>query len=503
MNRARRRPSAPPAEKPAEKPARNRTRNRRRTRGGETVTGHPGATTEQAEPADDDGRRRRGGIALRRAPSSPSPAQGRGRERRLAEVHLRRMVKPERRTRGDVLAAAAIAAVVAIAAALIWWTSDARATISRPAATPAPTLPSAKAVPSSLRQLWTAPSPKTTTPLVVAGNVVTGDGREVEGRDPATGNTRWTYARDLELCGVTYVYDYAVAVYPDVRGCGQVSTIDAKTGERGPSRTAYADPEVRLSSDGTTVLSAGDSRLEQWRSDMVRMLSYGSLDARIKPGTPASPICRLVSAEASSTAVSVLEACPKQDDLRLTLLRPADEEDTPDQKYVPQPGVVDDSGARVVAVSDTTTAVYVPAPKPTVNIVDETGATVASTLLPKPPSPGATMSRAGDLITWWTGDSVMVFSANGLRYRYTVSAAGSNIPLGPATMMAGRLLVPVTGGYDVFDPASGNGVEHIPVLGAPPTRSVGGLPASSAAVVPAVAGSTILEQRGDELVALG
>ena len=413
------------------------------------------------------------------------------------------MVKPERRTRGDVLAAAAIAAVVAIAAALIWWTSDTRATISRAAATPAPTLPSAKAVPSSLRQLWTAPSPKTTMPLVVAGNVVTGDGREVEGRDPATGNTRWTYARDLELCGVTYVYDYAVAVYPDVRGCGQVSTIDANTGERGPSRTAYADPEVRLSSDGTTVLSAGDTRLEQWRSDMVRMLSYGSLDARIKPGTPASPICRLVSAEASSTAVSVLEACPKQDDLRLTLLRPADEEDTPNQKYVPQPGVVDDSGARVVAVSDTTTAVYVPAPKPTVNIVDETGATVASTLLPKPPSPGATMSRAGDLITWWTGDSVMVFSANGLRYRYTVSAAGSNIPLGPATMLAGRLLVPVTGGYDVFDPATGNGVEHIPVLGAPPTRSVGGLPASSAAVVPAVAGSTILEQRGDELVALG
>ena len=42
-----------PADKPPEKPARNRTRNRRRTRGGETVNGHPGATTEQAEPADD------------------------------------------------------------------------------------------------------------------------------------------------------------------------------------------------------------------------------------------------------------------------------------------------------------------------------------------------------------------------------------------------------------------------------------------------------------------
>lgn len=403
------------------------------------------------------------------------------------------MVKPERRTRADLVAAMAIVAVVAVAAALIWWTSDARATLSRPAATSVPSLTPAAAVPSTLRQLWATPSPKTTGPLVVGGSVVTGDGHEVDGRDPATGKTLWSYSRDLELCGVSWVYQYAVAVYPDARGCGQVSTIDAKTGMRGSSRSAYADPQVTLSADGTTVLSAGDTRLEMWRSDMVRMLSYGALDARIKPGVPTSPLCRMVSAAASSSAVSVLEACPKQADLRLTLLRPADEEDQPDLKYVPQEGVADGSGARVIAVSDTTTAVYVPTPKPTVNIVDETGATVASTPLSKPPSDDATMSRAGDLITWWTGDSVMVFSANGLRYLYTVAPSGTNIPLGPATVMAGRLMVPVTGGYDVFDPQSGHGDRHIPV----------DRPQVSAAVVPAVAGSTVLEQRGDEVVALG
>lgn len=392
-----------------------------------------------------------------------------------------------------MVAAVAIAAAVALVAALIWWTSDARATNSRPAANPVPNLTPAKAVPETLRELWTAPSPKTTLPLVVAGAVVTGNGSDVEGRDPATGTALWSYARDVELCGVSWVYQYAVAVYPDVRGCGQVSTIDAKTGMRGPARTAYADPEVRLSSDGTTVLSAGDSRLEMWRSDMVRMLSYGSLDAKIKPGTPASPLCRLVSTAASSTAVSVLESCPSQADLRLTLLRPSDEEDTPELKYVPQPGVTDESGAVVVAVSDTTTAVYVPTPKPVVNIVDETGATVASTLLSKPPSPEATVSRAGDLITWWTGEDLMVFSANGLRYKFTIAPAGKNIPLGPATVMAGKLLVPVTDGYDVFDAATGKGERHMPLQ----------RPPSSAAVVPAVAGSTLLEQRGDTLVALG
>ncbi|BBY43682.1 hypothetical protein A5765_03245 [Mycolicibacterium celeriflavum] len=403
------------------------------------------------------------------------------------------MVKPERRTRTDVLVALAIAVVVAVTAGLVWWTSDARATISRPAAAPVPPLTPAKAVPQSVRQLWTAPSGRTTRPLVVGGAVVTGDGSTVQGRDPATGDTLWSYSRDLELCGVSYVYQYAVAVYPDMRGCGQVSTIDAKTGTRGPARTSYADPEVKLTSDGTAVLSAGESRLELWRSDMVRMISYGALDARIKPDTPASPLCRLVSAQASSSAVSVLEACPRQPDLRLTLLRPSDEEDTPELKYVPQPGVSKDSGARVVAVADTTTAVYVPAPKPAVNIVDETGATIASTEVARPPSPQATMSRAGDLITWWTGESVMVFSANGLRYKYTVAPAGGNVPVGPATIMAGRLLVPVTGGYDVFDPETGRGERHIPVA----------RPPGSAPVVPAVAGSTLLELRGDQLVALG
>jgi len=173
-----------------------------------------------------------------------------------------------------MVAAAAIAGVVVLVAAVIWWTSDARATISVPAAVPVPSLKPVNAVPDSLNELWSAPSPKTSQPLVVAGAVVTGAGRGIEGRNPATGDTLWSFTRDLDLCGVTWVYSYAVAVYPDVRGCGQVSTVDAETGVRGPTRSSYSDREVTLSSDGTTVLSAGNSRLEMWRSDMVRMLNY-------------------------------------------------------------------------------------------------------------------------------------------------------------------------------------------------------------------------------------
>lgn len=395
-----------------------------------------------------------------------------------------------------MVAAATIAGIVALVAAVLWWKSDARATLSVPAAAPIPSLTPADAVPDALAPLWTAPSPKSSQPLVVGGAVVTGSGRAMEGRDPVTGEILWTFARDRELCGVTWVYNYAVAVYPDVRGCGQVSTVDAKTGMRGPTRSSYADREVTLSADGSTVLSAGDTRLELWRSDMVRMLSYGALDAPIKPGIPASPLCRLVSAAASSAAVSVLEACDGQDDLRLTLLRPSDEEDTPELKYVQQTGVSDGSGARVVAVVDTTTALYVPTPKPRLDIIDETGVVIASTVVPAPPSPRATVSRPGDLITWWTGDSLMVFSANNLQYKYTVAASGDNAPVGPATMMAGRLLVPVSSGYDVFDPVTGGGDRHI-AFDRPSAQD------PAAPVVPAVAGSVLVEQRGDELAALG
>jgi hypothetical protein len=403
------------------------------------------------------------------------------------------MVKPERRTRADVLAAAAIALAVAVVAALIWWTSDARATVSRPAAEPVKTPAPAKVLPATLRELWTAPSSKTTRPVLAGGSVVTGDGHEVDGRDAASGSVLWSYARDLELCGVTTVYNYAVAVYPDSRGCGQVSTIDGQTGMRGPSRSAYADPDIALSSDGTTVLAAGDSRLELWRSDMVRMISYGALDARIKPGVPGPVLCRLESAAASTAAVSVLEACPDQPDVRLTILRPAKEEDTPDLKYVSLPGVKPDSGARVVAVSDTTTAVYVPTPRPSLMIIDETGSTTANLPLPNPASPAAAAAVGGDVVSWWTGDAVMVFSTSGLQYRYTIGALDTHVPVGPATMMAGRLLVPVSDGVGVYDPATGVNERFIPLRRSP----------LQSAVMPGVVGDVLLEQRGASLVALG
>ncbi|MDT5173429.1 MAG: hypothetical protein QOG37_680 [Mycobacterium sp.] len=404
------------------------------------------------------------------------------------------MVRPERRTKADIAAAATIAVAIALVAALIWWTSDARATVSRPAAAPVPVPTQARAVPATLHELWTAPSPDTRVPVVVGGTVATAGGREVQGRDPGTGQPLWSYSRDTDLCGVTSIYHYAVAVYRDDRGCGQVSTIDGTTGQRGPARSSYADPRVRLSTDGTTVLSAGSTRLEMWRSDMVRMMSYGETDARVKPSARGLHSgCTLESATASSSAVAVLEACANQADVRLILLRPGKEDDEPQQQVVQEPGIRPGTGARVLVVSQNKTAVYLPTPQPHVDIVDETGTTLSTTLLANPPSASAVASQSGNLITWWTGDALLVFDATSLNQRYTIAAGDTAAPLGPGVMMAGELLVPVTGALGVYDPVTGQPSRYIPVQRQP----------SDSAVIPVVSGSRVIEQRGDTVVALG
>jgi outer membrane protein assembly factor BamB len=406
------------------------------------------------------------------------------------------MVRPERRTKGDLIAAALIVIVVSIVAGLFWWNSSARATISRPASEPARRLAQASVVPDALPKLWTATSARSQSPVVVGSTIITGDGRTVRGLDAQTGAERWSYQRDTDLCAVSYVYDIAVAVYPDDRGCGQVTGIDADTGRRGPTRTSYSDKHVVVTADGSTVLSAGPTRLELWRSDLIRMISYGEIDARVKPVNQAIGTgCTLMSAAASSSAVSVLEACRGQNDLRLTLLKPAKEEDEPDVKNVPLPGVAVDSEAQVLAVSGSTTAVYLPTPRPEVAVFDETGTKISSTPLPVVPvlaNPARAVTKAGNFITWWTGTSVEVFGSD-LEHRYTVATSEPGAPLGPGAMMAGELLIPLTTGIGVYDSTTGEFERVIPVTH----------PDGPGPVVPNVTGSIVVEQRGNQLTAFG
>ena len=329
------------------------------------------------------------------------------------------MVRPERRTKGDLVAAATIALVVVVVAGLIWWTQLGAGHRCRPVRRPAPRPPPPRGrCPTRCSQLWTATSRATLAPVVVGGTVVTGDGphrrrprpadRTDAGRSGATAP-----ATPADLCGVSYVYDLAVAVYPDVRGCGQVSAINAATGQRGADPHQLRRRRRRAELDGSAVLVAPAP--PAWNCgarDLVRMLSYGEIDAPVKPvntrrryGLRAD-----VGGRQRRGASSVLEACRDEKDLRLTLLQAgqgrgrARHQATcrcPGSPATPRRGCWP-----CRAPPPRCTCRH---PQPEIAVYDDTGTKVSehpAGTTPCWPTPAQAVTSAGDVITWWTGDSV-------------------------------------------------------------------------------------------------
>ncbi|QII00783.1 hypothetical protein BH92_13615 [Rhodococcoides fascians A21d2] len=417
------------------------------------------------------------------------------------------MLAPERRTRTDLVVAALIAVVVVAAASIAWLTGDARGTTSISAAEPLPQPEPAASVPTALTELWRAPSAatdpaRTPAPVVAGSTVVTADGGSVLGRDPRSGEQSWSYTRDLPLCSVVAAWNTAVAVYRDDRGCSQVTELDGSTGQRKAQRTSDADDAVRLSSDGTYVTSRGDTRMELWRSDMVRTLEYGRVDAPVNPGSQPRTGCTLLSSASTNSRTAVLEQCPGEAAARLSLINPAPKDASEPEEYgstvVPElvPGPDSPTAGRVIAVTGSVVALYLPAENGSpdrIGLYDNTASRIsefdlASTLSPEQDSPNSPATKAGSVFTWFTGTGVQALDSIGLSPVWSIPGA-----LGSGAVMAGRLLVPVPDGIAVVDLTTGASIDEIPV-----DRGdyIGPVQTS-------VIGDVIVEQRGDDVVALG
>ena len=417
------------------------------------------------------------------------------------------MLAPERRTRTDLVVAAVIAVVVVVAASIAWLTGDARGTTSIQAAEPLPAPEPAASVPTTLTELWRAPSSatdstRTTAPVVAGSTVVTADGGAVLGRDPRSGEQSWSYTRDLPLCSVVSAWNTAVAVYRDDRGCSQVTELDGSTGQRTAQRSSDADDAVRLSSDGTYVTSRGDARMELWRSDMVRTLEYGRVDAPVNPGSQPRTGCSLLSSASSNSRTAVLEQCPGEPAARLSLMNSAPKDASEPEEYgstvVPElvSGPDSDTAGRIVAITGSVVALYLPAANGSpdrIGLYDDTASRIsefdlASTLSPGPESPNSPAVKAGSVFSWFTGTGLQALDSTGLSPVWSIPGA-----LGNGAVMAGRLLVPVPDGIAVVDLATGMSNSEIPV-----DRGDYDGP-----VQISVIGDVIVEQRGENVVALG
>ncbi|MET7769706.1 hypothetical protein [Nocardia sp. NPDC005366] len=411
------------------------------------------------------------------------------------------MLAPERRTRADIISAVAIAVLVLLAALAVWARGDATGTESVTAPTPVSAPPTADQLPSTLRELWHAADAATSRALTSSGVAVTGNDGTVTGRDPLTGAQVWRYRRDMPLCGVESQFAMVLAVYRDQRGCSQATLLAGESGERRTSRSSYMDPTVRLSVDGTYVLARGPERLEMWRSDLVRTIEYGYVDALMNVKTQPRSDCDLLSAGSSPSRLAVVERCPQDPADRLTVLNPAPKDNTVPEEYgshVLSGAGADSPDARVLAVSDSRVLLYLPGgtstaasevTPPRLAVYDGNGNPLVVQQLSAPLSETAAAVRLGSTSFVFTGNSLIAL--NGSTFDPLWAAPNA---IGTPAMMAGKVLMPVGEGIAALDPSSGAEIARIPVQRP-------GYDNSPVSV--AVLGATVLEKRGPVLYALG
>jgi hypothetical protein len=376
--------------------------------------------------------------------------------------------------------------------------SDVYATTSETAPARGEVPPEPGHVPQRLSRIWRAPSPETPEPVAVKTSVVTAGGHEVAGRDPLTGTIRWRYAREnLPLCTVAAAWGKVLALYEKNGWCGEVTSLDAGTGERSAQRTGNVQPGTRLVDGGTYVTTTGPSLLNTWRSDLVKTDEYGDVPDPVQPGTQPRPDCTYGSVAAGGGRIAVVERCPGDRKHapadRLTVLR-ADPEraDTPEVVFS---AVLPGSRARVVAVNDTHAVVALPSKL--VLYQNSNGKLVASYPLSLPrrdlhgDPPGrlapTTSAADGDTVYWFTGSATVALSGKDFEPRWTVPHTE-----GSGTIFAGKLLLPVPRGLAVVAPGSGRVLRTIAV-----NRHGYRGPVGLAAL-----GPVVVEQRGDTLVAL-
>lgn len=416
-------------------------------------------------------------------------------------------MRPERRTRVDLLVSLFIVIVLVVAGVIVWWISPARTTDSVPARSTPPTVTPATGVPEAFASRWSAESAATDVPAITASTIVTADGGTVAGHDPSSGRVLWRYSRDSALCTAAAAWPGSVnevlAVYRNSRGCSEVTALDGSTGVRKGARTSDADDTLHLITDSGYVLAQGPGRLETWGSNMVRGIEYGRVTAPVKPGVqPGRTDCHLYSSAISGDRVAVIERCAGDPGYRLTVLGAL----LDSSEQVTQYGsslITDRASAdppALIAMSTSGIAVYDggtngngPTPAtPRIRLFTADGAAGASSEVkgaPRPPADSVATFSSG-LITYYTGEATVVLDAQSLRPRYQIPAA-----LGPGEVMADQLLLPSPSGITVRDPADGADIRTITL----PRRSA----TNGGTVILRVLGDLVVEQRGAQLEVFG
>lgn len=425
--------------------------------------------------------------------------------------------RPLRRTRTDVVITAALSIISVIAVLIVYAGASIRnseAIVAEHAyEPPAPreTIPEEFA---EVARLHSAPLPgaalepavaAAAAPIVAAGLVITYD--EQDGRHSVRAYAPetladdhkqassapapyWEYSREYPLCSIAAAWDSVVLTYRNPAGCGDVVALDAATGNYDATRSAVAPEEIAPIRSNDRVGTVSPHRVELWRSDLVRTVEYGAVEAPQEPGSQPYAQCTIHSALTRTELLAVVEHCPDDTDHSVLRLQQA----TPEDSRVPE---IDSSiglehpNAHVVAVGQEAAAVYVPGDKPELMAFHSDG-TRTSQRHVKPAAPIQDFSAAAtaDLphhMTWFDGHRLYFFTPNELTVEHIIDPA-----LGTGVAVDGKALVPTEFGISVVNWNTGEIERTIPL-----DRGDYDGPVSLA-----VAGEHLVEKRGTELVVL-
>src|SRR5690625_3584044 len=403
-----------------------------------------------------------------------------------------------RRTKSDWLAVGVITAIAAVAVGLCVTTSDiSHASLQQ--ANPPGAEPQAEfldAAPESVTEAFRVPNvgvPGVYKHVVGQGLVISNDDHAVTATNP-DGSTAWTYSRDnVEICSLATAWDRVVVSFRNGRGCGDVVSIEAATGEYADTRSANNSDKVLALSSNDRVGTVSSERVELWRSDLVRTVEYGDVEAKQEPDLQPHEDCTINSALTRTELLVVSESCPSAEDMDFLRFQNTTPEDSR-QHEVAQDVPIDGDGDRLVAVGQSAAAVYVPRERPTLISYDDKGNETSRTdvapsrAIRDSASPFA--PATADLphhMTWFDGERLYLFTPTALRVSQVLEQA-----IGTGVAAGDHALIPTRDGIDVVDWTTGETQRSIPV-------DRGGYEGD---VYLAVADGNVIEARDGELVAL-
>lgn len=391
------------------------------------------------------------------------------------------------RTKKDFIATGIIAALSVAGIGIVWATAPIRGAELSPADEPFVASPALSTIPNELEEQWRATDTSSNfKPAITGGVIATADGNDIKTYSP-DGSLLWEYDRDKELCALSTGFDAVVATYKTGVGCGDVVAINANDGAYKATRSAIASEEVAPITSNDRIGVLGTERVELWRSDLVRTIEYGEVEAPQEPEQQPHAECSLTSAQTRKELLALTETCPDGK----TYLRFMDT--TPEDSRVPEISQdVEIPDGRIVAIGQSGAAVYSDEPTPRIVSYSDSGAVLSEELVnPVEIADLPAHSTIADLphhMSWFNGDELVLFSPAQLQVRHIFNDA-----IGTGVAIDGSLVYPTANGIAVANWDSGEVLRTIPVDRA----------GFSGEVSLGVAGQVIVEKRGSEIVALG